>query len=63
MSFNEKLLTILKSDPRFVDQDGVFIKSEVIHITIKIIPFAFRLFPVYFKINDNSNINTQIARI
>lgn len=30
MSFNETLQTLLKSDPRFVDQDGDLLKSEVI---------------------------------
>lgn len=36
MSFNEKLLTLLKSDPRFVDKDGDLLKSEVIDKAWKI---------------------------
>lgn len=36
MSFNETLQTLLKSDPRFVDQDGDLLKSEVIDKAWKI---------------------------
>jgi len=36
MSFNEKLQSLLKSDPRFVDQDGDLLKSEVIDKAWKI---------------------------
>jgi len=36
MSFNETLQTILKSDPRFVDQDGDLLKSAVIDKAWKI---------------------------
>ncbi|MBU1632947.1 site-specific DNA-methyltransferase, partial [bacterium] len=36
MSFNETLRSLLKSDPRFVDQDGDLLKSEVIDKAWKI---------------------------
>ena len=36
MSFNEKLQSLLKTDPRFVDQDGDLLKSEVIDKAWKI---------------------------